>query len=62
MSEEKDREAVRSMVLSELLIQEEQKHRVKPEEYDSDMEEALSQIRNLQARVNALEKKLESQE
>lgn len=40
--------------------QEEKKHRVKPvmhEEYDVDMAEVLSQIRNLQVRVNVLEKK-----
>lgn len=46
---------------AEWLIQEEQKQKAKPvlhEEYDSDMEEILSQIRNLQERVNALEKKI----
>lgn len=49
---------------AEWLIQEEQKHKGKPvlhEEYDSDIEEILSQIRNLQDRVSALEKKLEEE-
>ena len=58
MSKKEDRETAK------LLIQEEQKQKAKPilhEKYDSDIEEILSQIRNLQERVNALEKK-ESQE
>jgi len=50
---------------AEWLIQEEQRQKAKPvlhEDYDSDMEEVLSQIRNLQKRVNALEKKQDGQE
>jgi len=42
------------------LLNEEAKRRRKPvlrEEYNSDQEEILSQIRNLQMRVNALERK-----
>jgi hypothetical protein len=49
---------------AEWLIQEElrrERRSVLHGEYDSDLEEILSQIKSLQQRVNALEKKLENQ-
>jgi hypothetical protein len=50
--------------VEQLLFLQEERHRHKAvthEQYDSDMEEILSQLRNLQERLNLLEKKLENQ-